>query len=85
MFNPDNLKKESELGYHIISANDPLNVVSEQYRKLRTNIEYSTFGKEMKVLNLTSTYKGEGKTVTVLNLASVYAHKASKHSSSIWI
>jgi capsular exopolysaccharide synthesis family protein len=78
MFNPNHLKKDSNLGYHVISAKEPLNVVSEQYRKLRTNIEYSTFGKEMKVLNLTSTYKGEGKTVTVLNLATVYAQSGVK-------
>lgn len=78
MFNPLNMKNESELGYHIIAAKEPLNVVSEQYRKLRTNIEYSTFGKEMKVVNLTSTYKGEGKTVTALNLATVYAQSGVK-------
>lgn len=78
MFNPEALKNEKDLGYHVISANDPLNVVSEQYRKLRTNIEYSTFGKDMKIINLTSTYKSEGKTVTTLNLATVYAQAGSK-------
>ncbi|MFW6298849.1 MAG: CpsD/CapB family tyrosine-protein kinase [Bacillota bacterium] len=76
MFSTSGLKNEN--GYHIISANDPLSIVAEQYRKLRTNIEYSTFGKEMKVINFTSTFKGEGKTVTALNLATVYAQSGIK-------
>lgn len=69
---------EKNLGYHIISISEPLSVVAEQYRKLRTNIDYSTFGREINVINLTSTNKGEGKTVTVLNLAAVYAQGGKK-------
>ena len=76
MFNTSRFNKEN--GYNIVSASDPLSVVAEQYRKLRTNIEYSTFGKEMKVINFTSTFKAEGKTVTALNLATVYAQSGTK-------
>lgn len=78
MFNPNTFEEKSRLGYHVVSAKDPLSVVAEQYRKLRTNIEYSTFGKQAQVINLTSTFKGEGKTVTVLNLATVYAQSGVK-------
>lgn len=77
MFQTSDLKNNS-LGYNVISINDPLSVVSEQYRKLRTNIDYSTFGKSMNIINFTSTNKGEGKTVTALNLAAVYAQSGKR-------
>lgn len=77
MFQTSNLN-EKNLGYNVVSINEPLSVVSEQYRKLRTNIDYSTFGKSMNIINFTSTNKGEGKTVTALNLAAVYAQSGKR-------
>ncbi len=71
-------KNATDESYHIISAQEPAGVIAEQYRKLRTNIEYSTFNKELKVINLTSTYAKEGKTVSALNLATVYAQAEVK-------
>ena len=65
-------------GYKVITNTDPHSVVSEQYRKLRTSIDFSSFTKEIKVINLTSTFPGEGKTVTCLNLATVYAQTKKK-------
>jgi capsular exopolysaccharide synthesis family protein len=64
--------------YKVITNEDPHNTVSEQYRKLRTNIDFSSIDKEYKVINLTSTIPGEGKTVTCLNLAEVYAQTSKK-------
>ena len=64
--------------YTIIAKKDPHGVVSEQYRKLRTSIDYSSFDKKMKVINITSTLPAEGKTLTVLNLAMVYAQTKQK-------
>jgi capsular exopolysaccharide synthesis family protein len=68
----NNLKNNSD-NYHIISANEPLSPVTEQYRKLKTNIDFSNLNKEMKVINLTSSFPKEGKTVTSMNLATVYS------------
>ena len=65
-------------GYKVITNVEPHSSVSEQYRKLRTSIDFSSFNKEIKVINLTSTYPGEGKTVTCLNLATVYAQTKKK-------
>lgn len=59
--------------YAPISKKEPLSIITEQYRKLRTNIEFSNFNKEIKTIALTSTSASEGKTVTSLNLATVYA------------
>ena len=64
--------------YQIVSEYDPHSTVSEQYRKLRTNIDFSNFNKDIKIINLTSTYPGEGKTVTCLNLATVYSQTKQK-------
>ncbi len=67
------VKATDNLNYHIISAKEPLSPIAEQYRKLRTNIEFSNIDKEMKVINLTSSFPQEGKTLTSLNLATVYS------------
>ncbi|MFU8793652.1 MAG: CpsD/CapB family tyrosine-protein kinase [Acholeplasmataceae bacterium] len=64
--------------YKAISHSSPNHVVTEQYRKLRTNIELSNFGQEIKVIALTSTLSEEGKTVTSINLATVYAQGQKK-------
>ncbi|MFH5882087.1 CpsD/CapB family tyrosine-protein kinase [Liberiplasma polymorphum] len=79
MNNLNNLfKKNTDNSYKIIAEREPLGAVTEQYRKLRTNIDYSTFNTDLKVLNLTSSFPGEGKTVTVLNLATVYSQSEVK-------
>lgn len=50
----------------------------EIYRHIRTNIEYSTVGQDIKVINLTSAVPTESKSTTSLNLAMMYAAKYKK-------
>ena len=64
--------------YKAITKLEPRSIVSEKYRKLRTAIDYSTFNKELKVINITSAFPNEGKTVTGINLATVYAQSNLK-------
>jgi len=64
--------------YKVISNEDPHSTISEQYRKLRTNIDFSSIDKEIKVINFTSTFPGEGKTLTCLNVATVYSQTKKK-------
>ncbi len=72
-------KKYNQLGSYIpISEREPNSIISEQYRKLRTNIELSNFNTEIKVIGLTSTLAMEGKTVTSINLATVYSQSQKK-------
>lgn len=52
-----------------IMEKKPQSVQAEAYRSLRTNIQYSSFDKEIKVILVTSSNPGEGKTTTVGNLA----------------
>lgn len=49
--------------------------LSEPYRNIRTNIEFSISDKEIKTIALTSTQPSEAKTTTALNLAVVFANK----------
>ena len=62
----------------IISYNDPKSVISEQYRALRTSIQYSNVDKNMKTILVTSSDKNEGKTTTVVNLAVNFANLDKK-------
>lgn len=58
----------------LIINDNPKSIGAESYRKLRTNIQYSSFDEEYKVLTVTSSCPGEGKSTTsgnlVLSLAS---------------
>lgn len=47
----------------------------EVYRHIRTGIEYSTVGQNVKAINVTSSIPGESKSTTSINLAMIYATK----------
>lgn len=47
----------------------------EIFRHIRTNIEYSTVGHDIKAINITSAVPTESKSTTALNLAMIYATK----------
>ena len=52
-----------------IVEKEPKSIAAESYRTLRTNIQYSSFDKEYKVIVVTSSDPGEGKSTTAGNLA----------------
>ena len=54
-----------------IVEKQPKSIAAESYRTLRTNIQYSSFDKEYKVIMVTSSEPGEGKSTTAGNLALV--------------
>lgn len=53
----------------LIVEKEPKSIAAESYRTLRSNIQYSSFDKEYKVIVVTSSEPGEGKTTTAGNLA----------------
>jgi len=57
----------------LITAAHPRSPISEAYRALRTNIQYSSVDNPLKTLLVTSTDPTEGKTTTVANLGTVMA------------
>jgi protein-tyrosine kinase len=62
----------------LITHSNPKSPVSEAYRVLRTNIQYSSFDKPLKTIVITSSGPGEGKTTTVINLAITFAQMGSR-------
>lgn len=62
----------------LIAKYDPKSPISEQYRTIRTNIQFSTIDDEVRTLLVTSTSPGEGKSTTTANLAVVFAQQGKK-------
>lgn len=56
----------------------PKSIVSEAYRTLRTNIQYSSFDKEIKAIVVTSAEAAEGKSTVSGNLALSFAQNEKK-------
>ena len=57
----------------IISLINPKSPVTEAYRTLLTNIEYSSVDKQIQMIAVTSSAPSEGKTTTATNLAVAYS------------
>ena len=70
-------KKAVKSTHKIIDKSNKNNHVDYQevYRNIRTNIEYSAVGKNVKAINVTSSIPSESKSTTSLNLAMIYATK----------
>jgi protein-tyrosine kinase len=63
---------------NIITHLDPRAPISEQYRTIRTNIQFSSVDESIKSLLITSSGPGEGKSTTVANLAIVFAQQGKR-------
>ncbi|MFC5652898.1 CpsD/CapB family tyrosine-protein kinase [Paenibacillus solisilvae] len=63
---------------NLITLLNPKSRVSESYRTLRTNIQFSSMDAPMKVLMVASAQMDEGKTTTISNLAIAYAQEGKK-------
>lgn len=59
----------------IISMLDKNSPITEQYRTIRTNIQFSSVEKEMRSLIFTSANASEGKSTTCTNIAAVFAQQ----------
>ncbi|WP_088052505.1 CpsD/CapB family tyrosine-protein kinase [Virgibacillus dakarensis] len=63
---------------HLIAQLSPRSPISEQYRTIRTNLQFSSVDDELKSMLVTSAGPGEGKSMTTANLAVVYAQQGKK-------
>jgi len=63
---------------HLITQLNPRSPISEQYRTLRTNLEFSSVDNPLKSILVTSSSPSEGKSMTTANLAVVYAQQGLK-------
>ncbi|WML58616.1 CpsD/CapB family tyrosine-protein kinase [Neobacillus sp. PS2-9] len=62
----------------LITAIAPKSPISEQYRTIRTNIQYSSIDSEIRAMMVTSSGPGEGKSTTAANLAVTFAQLGKK-------
>ncbi|MBD3107609.1 CpsD/CapB family tyrosine-protein kinase [Bacillus sp. AGMB 02131] len=71
-------KKNLTLRHHLVASSHSKSVIAEQYRTVRTNIEYSAIDKDIKSILVTSATPGDGKSTTSCNLAIVFAQQGKK-------
>lgn len=71
--------KKNQNGSELITYEDTKSVISESFRTLRTNIQFSNINnKENKILLLTSCFSSEGKSYVSANLAVAFAQAGKK-------
>ena len=69
---PDNTQRS------LIAEYDPKSPITEQFRTLRTNIQFSSIDKQLQSLMVTSSAPGEGKSTVAANLAIVLAQQEKR-------
>ena len=73
MFGKQKKQSKRHEGVSLITYSDKTSPISEQYRTIRTNIQYASIDKELQTFVVTSSGAGEGKSTTAANLAVVFA------------
>lgn len=63
---------------NLITVNNPKSPISEAYRVIRTNLQFTSLDNPLKVIMVTSSIPGEGKSTTVTNLAVTFAQTGSR-------
>src|SRR5699024_4479887 len=63
---------------HLIAKLNPRSPISEQYRSIRTNLQFSGVDEAIKSIVITSPGPSAGKSITAANLAVVYAQQGMK-------
>lgn len=71
-------KVKTSTSRQLITKKNPRSSISEQFRTLRTNIEYSVTDGEIRSIVITSTGPSEGKSTIIANLAVVFAQQGKK-------
>ncbi|KRN57449.1 CpsD/CapB family tyrosine-protein kinase [Carnobacterium divergens] len=74
----NNSNQGSSNGASLITTTKPNSVVAEQFRTIRTNIQFSMVDKDLKSLIFTSSGPGEGKSTISANTAIVFASQGKR-------
>jgi capsular exopolysaccharide synthesis family protein len=69
------LKQKMNRTVNLIAHSNPKLPISEQYRQIRTNIQFSSVDKEVKTILVTSPEPSDGKSTIAANLAIVLAQQ----------
>ncbi|MFD1020163.1 CpsD/CapB family tyrosine-protein kinase [Thalassobacillus hwangdonensis] len=62
----------------LITKLNPRSPISEQYRTIRTNLQFASVDKELQTMMVTSAGPSEGKSLTVSNLSVTFAQQGKK-------
>jgi capsular exopolysaccharide synthesis family protein len=75
-----NLKRNKKINNNrkLITSVDPKSPISEQYRSIRTNIQFSAVDRTVKSILVTSAGPGEGKSTSAANIAVVFAQQEKR-------
>ncbi|WP_129727563.1 CpsD/CapB family tyrosine-protein kinase [Ectobacillus funiculus] len=71
-------KKIQQTIRQLIAHSEPKSPISEQYRNIRTNIQFASVDTDVRSFIVTSSNPSEGKTTTTANLAVVFAQQGKK-------
>lgn len=72
-------KMESEMNTsQLVVDLDPKSIISEAFRRLRSNMSFMNNSDGPKLVSTTSTVSGEGKTFITVNLAGIFAYSGKK-------
>lgn len=71
-------KQLQDTARKVITHTTPRSIVSEQFRTLRTNVNFASPDTELRTIVLTSAAPGEGKSTTSANLATVFAQEGKQ-------
>ncbi|WP_308201689.1 CpsD/CapB family tyrosine-protein kinase [Priestia aryabhattai] len=72
------VKERRKTPVSLILHSNPTSLITEQYKQLRTNIEFSAVDKQIKSIMVTSPEPGDGKSTTAANLAIVLAQQGKQ-------
>lgn len=72
------IQKSNSFSRNLITQTDPRSPISEQYKTIRTNIQFSVTDSEIRSIVVTSSGPEEGKSTTIANLAVVFAQQGKK-------
>lgn len=72
------MRSKDEKQVNLIAHTNPKSPITEQYRLIRTNIQFSSVDKEIKTIVVTSAEPNDGKSTTAANLAIVLAQEEKK-------
>lgn len=78
MFKRGKKKQTNSKMRHLITQLNPRSPISEQFRTIRTNIQFSAVDDKIQSIIITSAGPGAGKSITAANLAVVYAQQGMK-------
>lgn len=72
------IKKLKSFKEQLVSSFDSTSIVSESYKSLKLNMQFTNVDKKNKIILITSPSPGDGKTTTIVNLAITMAELGEK-------